>query len=128
VSVTLGYAKASNGEQSLEGQLAALTAAGVDPRRIFTDKLNGSADKVRAGLHALLSYARPGDVVVVVALDRLGRSVADVTRTVADISERGITLRALKEGLDTATATGRVVASILGSLAELELQPGHHRS
>jgi DNA invertase Pin-like site-specific DNA recombinase len=124
----LGYATASNGEQTLERQLAALVAAGVDQRRIFTDRLSGSADKVRAGLHAMLSYARSGDVVVVVALDRLGRSVGEVTRTVADLSERGITLRALREGLDTATSTGRVVASILASLAELELEPGRHRS
>jgi DNA invertase Pin-like site-specific DNA recombinase len=124
----LGYATASNGEQTLERQLAALVAAGVDQRRIFTDRLSGSADKVRAGLHAMLSYARSGDVVVVVALDRLGRSVGEVTRTVADLSERGITLRALREGLDTATSTGRVVASILASLAELELEPGHHRT
>jgi DNA invertase Pin-like site-specific DNA recombinase len=124
----LGYAKASNGEQNLEAQLAALSAAGVDSRRIFTDRFNGSADKVRAGLHALLSYARSGDVVVVVALDRLGRSVAEVTRTVADLSERGITVRALKEGLDTATATGRVVAHILAELATLDLQPDRQRT
>jgi DNA invertase Pin-like site-specific DNA recombinase len=124
VTVTLGYATASNGEQNLERQLAALAAAGVDQRRIFTDKFFGSADKVRAGLHAMLSYARSGDTVVVVALDRLGRSVAEVTQTVADLTERGITLRALKEGLDTATATGRHVAAILSTLAELDLEHG----
>jgi DNA invertase Pin-like site-specific DNA recombinase len=123
----LGYATASNGEQTLERQLAALADAGVDQRRIFTDRFCGSADKVRAGLHALLSYARTGDVVVVVALDRLGRSVAEVTRTVAQFSERGITLRAMKEGLDTGTSTGRVVASILTSLAEIDLTSGHQR-
>jgi DNA invertase Pin-like site-specific DNA recombinase len=122
VTVTLGYATASNGEQNLERQLAALAAAGVDQRRIFTDKLSGSADKVRAGLHAMLSYARAGDTVVVVALDRLGRSVAEVTQTVADLTDRGIALRALKEGLDTATATGRHVAAILSALAELDLE------
>ena len=125
MTVTLGYATASNGEQNLERQLAALVAAGVDQRRIFTDKFSGSADKVRTGMHAMLSYARSGDTVVVVALDRLGRSVAEVTQTVADLTERGITLRALKEGLDTATATGRHVATILSTLAELDLQPGH---
>jgi DNA invertase Pin-like site-specific DNA recombinase len=128
VTVTLGYATASNGEQDLERQLAALVAAGVDQRRIFTDKFSGSAEKVRAGLHAMLSYARSGDTVVVVALDRLGRTVAEVTRTVADLTERGIALRALKEGLDTATATGRHVAAILSALAELDLEPGRpHR-
>jgi DNA invertase Pin-like site-specific DNA recombinase len=124
VTATLGYATASTAGQNLDGQLAELTAAGVDPRRVFTDRLSDSADRVRAGLHAMLSYARAGDTVVVVGLDRLGRSVAEVTRTIADLTERGITLRALREGLDTGTSTGRVVANILRRLAELDLEPG----
>jgi DNA invertase Pin-like site-specific DNA recombinase len=127
VTVTLGYATASNGEQNLERQLAALVAAGVDQRRIFTDKFSGSAEKVRAGLHAMLSYARSGDTVVVIALDRLGRSVAEVTQTVAELTERGITLRALNDGLDTATAAGRHVAAILSTLATLDLEGARHR-
>jgi DNA invertase Pin-like site-specific DNA recombinase len=123
----LGYATASTLGQNLEGQLAALAAAGVDPKKVFTDRLSDSADRVRAGLHAMLSYARSGDTVVVVALDRLGRSVAEVTRTVAELNERGITLRALKEGLDTGTSTGRVVAGIITKLAELDLESGNQR-
>lgn len=118
--VTLGYATALGGRSDLDEQLAELAAAGVEPRRIFTDKTAGSADKMRAGLVALLSYARSGDVVVVVALEAMGRSVAEVTRTVADLTTRGITLRCLKNGLDTATATGRVVADILTDLAALD--------
>ena len=123
----LGYATAGTLGQNLEGQLAALTAAGVDPKKVFTDRLSDSADRVRAGLHAMLSYARSGDTVVVVALDRLGRSVAEVTRTVAELNERGITLRTLKEQLDTGTSTGRVVAGIITTLAELDLEPGRQR-
>jgi DNA invertase Pin-like site-specific DNA recombinase len=125
VTCTLGYATASTVEPNLEGQLAELNAAGVDPRRVFTDKLSDSAERVRAGLHAMLSYARSGDTVVVVAVDRLGRSAAEVTRTIADLTDRGIRLRSLKEGLDTGTATGRVVAHILTSLAQLDLQHEH---
>ena len=120
MTVTLGYATAAGTRPDLDDQLAALAAAGVDSRRIFTDLTHGSADKMRAGLLALLSYARAGDVVVVVALERLGRSVAKVTRTVADLTTRGITLRCLQNGLDTAIATGRVVAEILSDLAALE--------
>jgi len=41
-------------------------------------------------LAALLDYARPGDTVVVTAIDRLGRSVAEVTRTIAELGERGV--------------------------------------
>jgi DNA invertase Pin-like site-specific DNA recombinase len=125
VTCTLGYATASSLGQTLEDQLAALNAAGVDPRRVFTDKLTDSADRVRAGLHAMLSYGRSGDTVIVVAIDRLGRSAAEVARTVADLTERGIRLRTLKEGLDTGTSTGRVVASVISSLARLDREPEH---
>jgi DNA invertase Pin-like site-specific DNA recombinase len=119
----LGYAAASAIGQNLEAQLAALSAEGVDPRRVFTDRVSETADRARAGLYAMLSYARSGDTVIVVALDRLGRSTTEVTRTIADLTDRGLRLRALREGLDTGTSTGRVVAGILRSLAELDLQP-----
>lgn len=119
MTVTLGYATAVGGGD-LDEQLAALTADGVDPKRIFTDKTAGSTDKVRAGLLALLSYARSGDVVVVTALEHMGRSVSEVTQTVADLTTRGITLRCLQNGLDTATSTGRVVAQVLSELAALD--------
>jgi DNA invertase Pin-like site-specific DNA recombinase len=118
----LGYAAAGAVGQNLEAQLAALNAEGVDPRRVFTDKLSESADRARGGLYALLSYARSGDTVIVVALDRLGRTTTEVTRTIADLTDRGLRLRALREGLDTGTTTGRVVAGILRTLAELDLQ------
>ena len=76
---------------------------------------------------AMLNYARPEDTLVVCAIDRLGRSVAEVTRTIAELSERRITLRALREGIDTATPTGRAVAAIMATLAELELELGRQR-
>lgn len=123
MTCTLGYATAGTVGQNLEAQLAALAAAGVDPRKVFTDKLSDSADRVRAGLHAMLSYARSGDTIVVVALDRLGRTATEVTRTIAQLSDRGITLRTLQEGLDTSSSTGRAVASVLTQLAHLDLAP-----
>jgi DNA invertase Pin-like site-specific DNA recombinase len=64
---------------------------------------------------------------VVCAIDRLGRSVAEVTRTIAELAERRITLRVLREGIDTATPTGRAVAAIMATLAELELELGRER-
>jgi len=119
VTVTLGYATANLGCAEVDDQVAELTAAGVDPRRIFTDQTPGPAEKRRSGLRALLSYARPGDVVVVVAIARLGRSVAEVVQTVADFTSRDITLRCLHTGLDTATGTGQAVARVLTELAAL---------
>ena len=59
---------------------------------------------------------------MVTAIGWLGRSVAEVTRTIAELGERGILLRALLEGIDTATPTGRAIAAIMATLAELELE------
>src|ERR1700736_131764 len=58
---------------------------------------------------------------------RLGRSVAEVTRTIANLGDRRITLRALREGVDTSTPAGRAVAAIMATLAELELELGRER-
>ncbi len=127
MATILGYARVSTTGQDLDAQLTALTAAGVDVDRIYTDKLSGSAKVDRPGLAALLAYARAGDTVVVAAIDRLGRSVAEVTRTITELGSQLITLRALREGIDTATPTGRAVAAIMATLAELELELGRER-
>jgi DNA invertase Pin-like site-specific DNA recombinase len=102
--------------QDLDVQLAALNAAGVEAGRVFTDKPSGSANTGRPGLTTMLDYTRAGDTVVV-RHDRLGRSVAEVTRTIAELGEHRIILRALREGIDTATPNGRAVAAIMATLS-----------
>jgi DNA invertase Pin-like site-specific DNA recombinase len=124
----LGYARVSTGHQSLDQQLDALTAAGVKPDRIYQDKLSGTSSREqRPGLGALLDYARPGDAIVVVGIDRLGRNAAEAMMTIRELGERNIVLRSLREGIDTSNATGRMVAGVLASLAELELELGRER-
>src|ERR1700681_4540161 len=124
----LGYARVSTAHQSLDQQMDALTAAGVDADRVYTDKLSGTSTRQqRPGLAALLDYAREGDAIVVVGIDRLGRNAAEVMTTIRELGERGIVLRSLREGIDTSNATGRMVAGVLASLAELELELGRER-
>ena len=119
----LGYARVSTGHQSLDQQHDALTAAGVPAERVYDDKLTGTSTREeRPGLAALLDYARPGDTIVVVGVDRLGRSVPEVMSTVADLLKRGVIIKALREGVDSSTPTGRAVMGIMASLAELELE------
>jgi DNA invertase Pin-like site-specific DNA recombinase len=124
----LGYARVSTGHQSLDQQVDALTAAGVESIRVYSDKLTGTSTREqRPGLAALLDYAREGDAIVTVGIDRLGRNAAEVMTTIRELGERGIVLRSLREGIDTANATGRMVAGVLASLAELELELGRER-
>jgi DNA invertase Pin-like site-specific DNA recombinase len=127
-ATALGYARVSTGHQSLDQQMDALTAAGVETERVYSDVLSGSSTREqRPGLAALLDYARPGDAIVVVGIDRLGRNAAEVMQTIRDLNERDIVLRSLREGIDTSTAAGRMVAGVLASLAELELELGKER-
>jgi DNA invertase Pin-like site-specific DNA recombinase len=126
--VQLGYARVSTGHQSLDQQLDALSAAGVDPKRVYRDKLSGTSTREqRPGFAALLDYARPRDAIVVVGIDRLGRNAAEVMTTIRELRDREIVLRSLREGIDTSNATGRMVAGVLASLAELELELGRER-
>jgi DNA invertase Pin-like site-specific DNA recombinase len=124
----LGYARVSTGHRSLDQQVDALTAAGVEPNRIYRDKLSGpSTREQRPGLATLLDYARAGDAIVVVGIDRLGRNAAEVIATIRELGDRDIVLRSIREGTDTSNATGRMVAGVLASLAELELELGRER-
>jgi DNA invertase Pin-like site-specific DNA recombinase len=112
--VQIGYARVSTGHQSLDQQIDALTAAGVNPERVYRDKLSGTSTREqRPGLATLLDYARPGDAIVVVGIDRLGRNAAEVMSTIRDLRDRDIVLRSLREGIDTSNATGRMVAGVL---------------
>jgi DNA invertase Pin-like site-specific DNA recombinase len=95
---------------------------------VYTDKLSGNSTRQqRPCLAALLDYARQGDAIVVVGIDRLGRNPAEVMTTIRDLGERGIVLRSLREGIDTFNASGRMMAGVLASLAELELELGKER-
>jgi len=121
----VGYARVSTEHQSLDQQRDALTAAGCE--RIFTDQLSGVRDD-RPGLVALRDYVRAGDTVVVASLDRLGRSLSGVIRTVETLTEAGVLLRSLREGIDYSTPTGRMLAGIFAVLAGYERELMHERA
>jgi DNA invertase Pin-like site-specific DNA recombinase len=113
----LGYARVSTGDQDVAGQAMRLERAGAV--KLFTDlRSGGSTD--RPGLAALLDYARKGDTLAVVRLDRLGRSLAELLATVAMLKERGIALVGLEERIDTSSAAGELVFHVFGAIAHFE--------
>ena len=97
--------------------MESLTAAGA--RKIFHDVMSGARDD-RPGFAECLRYLREGDTLIVWRLDRLGRNMRGIVNTLHDLTERGVTVRSLHDGVDTSTSTGRMVAGILMSIAEYE--------
>ncbi len=113
----VGYMRVSTAEQSLALQRDALAAAGCE--RFYEDTCSGTiAD--RPGLARALEALRAGDALVVCKLDRIGRSLAHVVELVGALQAKGIGLRVLTGGIDTTSATGRLVFGIFATLAEFE--------
>jgi DNA invertase Pin-like site-specific DNA recombinase len=94
-----------------------LTEAGAI--KVFGDVRSGRTME-RPGLEALLAYAREGDTLAVVRLDRLGRSLGELLTTVAMLKERGIALLSLEERIDTNSAAGELVFHVFGAIAHFE--------
>lgn len=117
MSGILGYARVSTGDQDVAGQAMRLTGAGAV--KVFTDVRSGRTMD-RPGLQELLAYARRGDTLAVVRLDRLGRSLAELLATVAMLKERGIALLSLEERIDTSSAAGELVFHVFGAIAHFE--------
>lgn len=114
----IGYARTSTADQNAgyDAQKRDLTAAGVT--KLFAEQVSSVAE--RAELDALLGYIREGDVLVVTKLDRLARSVRNLLEIVAHVEAKGASLRILAMNLDTGTATGKLMLTMLGAVAEFE--------
>lgn len=120
----VGYMRVSkaDGSQVSDLQRDALIAAGVSEANIYQDKASGSKDD-RPGLAACLKAMRAGDVVVVWKIDRLGRDLLHLVRTVNELTEREIGFRVLSgqgAAIDTTSPSGKFVFSVFAALAEFE--------
>ena len=113
----LGYARVSTADQDLSGQVERLSQEGAV--RVFEDVVSGRTFD-RPGLAALFDYARPGDTLAIIRLDRLGRSLRELLETVDTLKEQEINLISLEEDIDTTSAAGELVFHVFGAIAHFE--------
>lgn len=114
----LGYARVSTDDQNLAPQTDALRAAGCT--QVFSDQGVCGAQVDRDGLAEAMAALKPGDVLVVWKLDRLGRSLRFVIELIDRLESMGCGFASLTEGFDTTTNTGRLVFHILAAIGEFE--------
>jgi DNA invertase Pin-like site-specific DNA recombinase len=120
------YVRVSSARQDLASQLPDLerwAAAQETEVRFYRDKFTGKTLD-RPGWIKLQSAIDRGEVFMVVCwrLDRLGRTAKGLTALFADLTERKIPLVSLKDGIDLSTASGRMLANVLASVAQFETE------
>jgi DNA invertase Pin-like site-specific DNA recombinase len=115
----IGYARVSTTEQDTAIQEGKLREAGCTIIR--TEKASGRSRDGRDELASIMEFIRSGDTLVVAKLDRLGRSTRDVLNLVHELEQRGAGLRVLEPAIDTGGPMGRMVLTVLGMVAEMEV-------
>ncbi|BBJ23045.1 recombinase family protein [Candidatus Nitrotoga sp. AM1P] len=113
----IGYARVSTEDQNLDLQLDLLSQDGC--QKIFKEKMTGKRGS-RPVLDKALATLKNGDMLVVWKLDRLGRSLRNLTNILNDLEGRGIGFRSISDGIDTETPAGRLLFHLIGAIAEFE--------
>lgn len=116
----IGFARVSTREQDLSYQLKALKEAGCS--KIFYGKQSGASKENEAKLSELFNYIRDGDIVIVTKLDRLGRSLKSILKTIDAIHTEKATLKTLDGAIDTSNDSpfAKAQLSLIGTFAQLE--------
>ncbi|SIT52814.1 DNA invertase [Mesorhizobium prunaredense] len=115
----VGYSRTSQIDQvaGYEAQLRDLHAAGCE--KIFGEQVS-SVNSSRPELERAIDFARENDVLVVTRLDRLARSVSDLSQIVARLEAKQVGLKILDMAIDTTSPTGRLLMNLVGSIAQFE--------
>ena len=115
----IGYARVSKrGDQDIRGQVETLKANGAG--QVYQDHASAGSTRGRPALHKMLAGVSGGQIIMVVRIDRISRSLRDFILLVEQIHSKGGFVRSLAEGIDTSTAQGEAMAKLFGVLAEIE--------
>ncbi len=118
MSRRIGYARVSSEDQNLQIQKEALERdkCGI----VFEEKRSGTKRGGREQLDLALKVLNRGDTLVVLRLDRLGRSLRDLANIAHEIDVVGAHLRVIEQSVDTATSAGRAFFGMLAVFAQFE--------
>lgn len=115
----IAYVRVSTVEQNETRQKEALLKHGID--KWFEEKVSAK-DANRPQLRAMLDYVREGDEVYIHDFSRLARSTKDLLEITETLTKKGVILKSNKENIDTSTATGKLMLTLIGAIAEFERQ------
>ena len=113
----LGYVWVSDISQNEERQLETMKLYGVE--KTFSEKISAKNTK-RPKLNELLDFAREGDTIYIHDFSRLARNTKDLLNIVENLNNKGIHLVSSKENIDTSTATGKLLLTVIAAINQFE--------
>ncbi len=114
----VGYVRVSSVEQNEARQLKQMEKFEVE--KLFTEKVSGKNIQDREELKKMLDFVREGDTVYVHDFSRLARSTKDLLDITELLNKKGVALVSFKESIDSSTATGKLMLTMIGAINEFE--------
>ncbi|GMB10232.1 MAG: recombinase family protein [Candidatus Improbicoccus devescovinae] len=114
----IGYIRVSSKEQNEARQLEALKNYKID--KFFVEKKSAKNMSERPGFNEMMEYVREGDTIYIMDFSRISRSTADLLNIIDTLKAKGVSLISLKENLDTNTATGKLMITMIAAINEFE--------
>lgn len=120
------YCRVSTSDQTTENQVQAIQQRGfqIESHRVFAEVVSGAVPALqRPEFSRLADRLEAGDKLVVLKLDRLGRDVQDVLKTIETLAERKVHVHSLDlDGVDLTSAAGKLQLTVLAAVAAFERQ------
>lgn len=118
--MNVAYVRVSTIEQNEQRQIEGLSKYNIE--KWFTEKVSGKNTTDRPELKNMIDFVRQGDTVYIHDFSRLARSTKDLLEIVEQLSNKGVHLVSNKENVDSSTATGKLMLTMIGAIAEFERQ------
>lgn len=115
--MNVAYVRVSTVEQNEERQIESLNKYGIE--RWYTEKVSGK-DTNRSKLLEMLEYVREGDTIYIHDFSRLARSTKDLLDIIEQLQQKKVALISIKENMDTSTASGKLMVTVIAAINEFE--------
>ena len=116
--MNLAYVRTSTVEQNEQRQIEALKKRDID--KWFIEKVSAKNIHDRGELLAMMDFAREGDTVYIHDLSRLARNTSNLLTLITQLQEKKVNLVSDKESIDTSTATGKLMITMIAAINEFE--------
>ena len=117
--MNVAYVRVSTVEQNEARQIEGMSKYNIE--KWFTEKVSAK-DTNRPQLKAMLDYVREGDTIYIHDFSRLARSTKDLLEIVEELNRKNVNLVSNKENIDSSTASGKLMLTMIGAIAEFERQ------